>query len=127
MDECTPNAGGDDDCTTGFLKGYHCDGTTMHCAPNATSTACIAGDQYAHGIKDLGACCTPTHNGQDGNECLGGICATFAANGAPLNNPYICIHPCKTDTDCPGAYYCAAFGDAYAACIPMGDTYTCSM
>jgi hypothetical protein len=92
------------------------------CTPTTPGAACVPADQYGHGTKGLGACCTATHDARAGQECAGGHCDGFGAD----SNPYICTNDCDpaTPSDCPGNYFCLNVG-THSVCSPVADPYTC--
>jgi hypothetical protein len=100
---------------------FTCVGGTFNgkCTPAAGIT-CIPANQFDRGAKDLGSCCTATHDANAGLECQGGHCASFG----DVKNPYLCTQVCKKPADCPGAYDCLNAGD-YNICVPSAPTYAC--
>ena len=117
---CSDSCFSDDACV-GRLTPFHCDFTAHQCVPNQVGYACVPAAQFQFGKKQLGECCTATHDGNAGNECEGGSCGSFGAGG----NPYLCTNACTRDSQCPGLYSCMSGGDNYALCWPDADPYTC--
>ena len=113
-DSCMTDAG-----CAGFSSGFHC--ANGSCAPDVQGGACVPKDQFAHGAKPLGACCTATHDVKNGLECLGGRCDS----SGDISNPYICTNLCKDAHDCPGNYSCFLV-DTFSACVPNPSMCKCT-
>lgn len=119
-DICTTN-----DACSGGLVGFECVGATPsvdgHCEP-IQAVACVPADDFVHGTKKLGDCCTPTHDGSNAHECEGGHCDSFGAD----TNPYVCTNVCSKPADCPGNFYCASVSTGYSICAEVADPFTCT-
>lgn len=112
---CSDPCDSNDGCNS--APGLACNMANMTCEP-ATALGCVPAEQWILGTKQLGDCCTATHDGHAGQECVGNRCVAFG----PVTNPYICTQACSKPSDCPGAYFCSA--DAF--CVPENTTsYTC--
>ena len=113
------------DSCVGGLAGFTCVGVTAsvdgHCEP-IQPAACTPADSFVHGTKKLGACCTPTHDGANGQECEGGHCDSFGN----VNNPYVCTNVCTKGSDCPGNFLCASVSTGYSICAELADPFTCT-
>ena len=121
---CEDECDGEQSGCTGLLPGFTCtwDDAMAYgfCAPPSATTACVPADQFVHGTKATGACCTATGNGTSGVECLGGNCGAVGS----LSNPYVCENPCSGPADCTGPTMCLNVG-VYSVCVPANDPYTC--
>ncbi len=120
---CADSCDGDGSCNA--LPGFHCVGADQfnagRCEPLTMGAACTPASQFHLGTKPLGACCTATHDGKGGLDCVGGLCYGFG----DVSNPYICVNQCASLADCPGNYNCGPI-DRGAVCAPLADPYTCN-
>ena len=120
VDECKTQ-----DSCDGGLPGLVCVGGSQfvygHCEPMTAGTKCVPSSQFTYGTKKLGACCTPTWNGANGNECEGGFC------GQTDPGPFMCSNACAKGSDCPGPFMCTPVGDNYSLCLPLDGSQMCTM
>jgi hypothetical protein len=95
---CSDQCASDAVCTA-WVPGFACNTSANTC--QITTGTCRPADQYQHGTKATGACCShgfPTA----GAECLGGLCQS-TGNDA---NPFYCTQGCDQVSPCPGGYSC---------------------
>ncbi len=121
---CEDECDGSQSACQGLLSGFTCtwDDAMVDgfCEPTSPSTQCVPADQYQHGTKPDGACCSATGNATSGQECLSGNCGAFGDQ----SNPYICNLACDATHTCPGTSLCSNVG-VYSVCVPLANTYTC--
>jgi hypothetical protein len=121
---CEDECDGSQSACQGLLPGFTCtwDDAMVDgfCEPTSPSTQCVPANQYQHGTKADGACCSATGNATSGQECLSGNCGAFGAQ----SNPYICNLACDATHTCPGTSLCSNVG-VYSVCVPLATTYTC--
>lgn len=112
------------DACDGGLPGFVCMGGSQfvdgQCMPSAPMAKCVPADRFTHGTKPLRACCTPTYNGANGNECEGGHCAEN-------NGVWMCSNACSKASDCPGPFLCTPLTSTYSECIVDGMGVMCTM
>jgi hypothetical protein len=121
------------DCTSGTIcaeddTNYKCDIGTGVCNPQKP-LACRPANAFIHGVKPLGACCTPTDTPADFMECSGGVCNAFDLAGSTSLNPYVCGKRCNVNADCrPSPGYVCVFGPYnQKTCAPQDFAkYTCT-
>jgi hypothetical protein len=121
---CEDECDGSQSACDGLLAGFTCtwDDAMVDgfCEPMSPTTQCVPADQYQHGTKPDGACCSATGNATSGQECLSGNCGAFGDQ----SNPYICNLACDATHTCPGTAQCANVG-VYSVCAPLANMYTC--
>lgn len=121
---CEDECDGSQSACQGLLSGFTCtwDDAMVYgfCEPTSPSTQCVPADQYQHGTKADGACCSATGNATSGQECLSGNCGAFGDQ----SNPYICNLACDATHTCPGTALCSNVG-VYSVCAPLANMYTC--
>jgi hypothetical protein len=121
---CEDECDGSQSACQGLLPGFTCtwDDAMVDgfCEPMSPTTQCVPADQYQHGTKPDGACCSATGDATSGQECLSGNCGAFGDQ----SNPYICNLACDATRTCPGTALCSNVG-VYSVCAPLANMYTC--
>ena len=121
---CEDECDGAQSACNGLLSGFTCtwDDAMAYgfCEPPTATTACAPANQYVHGTKPTGACCSATGDATSGQECMGGNCGSSGTQ----TNPHICTNACGGAGGCPAEYTCSNLG-VYNVCVPIADPYTC--